>query len=57
MRSLEPNSMDKILLAERRAERQQIEEAIVSRERLAMGRGKRRGRPPFSPNNPDPLAF
>ena len=29
-----------------RQEREQIEEAILSLERLAVGRGKRRGRPP-----------
>jgi hypothetical protein len=34
------------ILAELRAERQQLEEAILSLERLARGRGKRRGRPP-----------
>jgi hypothetical protein len=34
------------ILAELKAERTQIEEAIASLERLAMGRGKRRGRPP-----------
>jgi hypothetical protein len=34
------------ILAELKAEREQIEEAIVSLERLAMGRGRRRGRPP-----------
>lgn len=34
------------ILAELRAERAQIEEAILSLERLARGRGKRRGRPP-----------
>jgi hypothetical protein len=34
------------ILAELKAERAQIEEAIASLERLAMGRGKRRGRPP-----------
>jgi len=34
------------ILTELRAERQQIEDAIVSLERLARGRGKRRGRPP-----------
>ena len=34
------------ILAELKAERAQIEEAIVSLERLALGRGKRRGRPP-----------
>jgi hypothetical protein len=34
------------ILAELREERQQIEEAIISLERLARGRGRRRGRPP-----------
>ena len=34
------------MLAELRQEREQIEEAIVVLERLARGRGKRRGRPP-----------
>jgi hypothetical protein len=34
------------ILAELKDERQQIEEAILSLERLARGRGKRRGRPP-----------
>ena len=34
------------ILIELKEERQQIEEAIVSLERLARGRGKRRGRPP-----------
>lgn len=34
------------MLAELREERQQVEEAIVTLERLATGRGKRRGRPP-----------
>jgi hypothetical protein len=34
------------MLAELRDERQQIEEAIITLERLAKGRGKRRGRPP-----------
>lgn len=34
------------ILTELREERQQIEEAIVSLERLARGRGRRRGRPP-----------
>lgn len=34
------------ILAELRQEREQIEEAIISLERLASGRGKRRGRPP-----------
>lgn len=35
------------MLAELRAERQQIEQAIIILERLARGRGKRRGRPPL----------
>jgi hypothetical protein len=34
------------ILAELRAEREQIEGAILSLERLAQGRGRRRGRPP-----------
>jgi len=34
------------ILTELRQEREQIEEAIMSLERLARGRGKRRGRPP-----------
>ena len=34
------------VLAELRQERQQLEEAIITLERLARGRGKRRGRPP-----------
>jgi len=34
------------ILADLREERQQIEEAIISLERLARGRGRRRGRPP-----------
>ncbi len=34
------------ILAELRQEREQLEEAILSLERLARGRGKRRGRPP-----------
>jgi hypothetical protein len=34
------------ILDELRQERTQIEEAILSIERLAVGQGKRRGRPP-----------
>ncbi len=34
------------ILVELRQEREQIEDAIISLERLARGRGKRRGRPP-----------
>ena len=34
------------ILVELRQEREQIEEAIMSLERLARGQGKRRGRPP-----------
>jgi hypothetical protein len=34
------------MLADLRQERTQLEEAIVTLERLARGRGKRRGRPP-----------
>jgi hypothetical protein len=35
------------MLAELRQEREQIEEAIITLERLARNRGKRRGRPPL----------
>jgi len=34
------------MLSELRVEREQIEEAILSLERLSRGQGKRRGRPP-----------
>jgi hypothetical protein len=34
------------ILTDLRDERQQIEEAILSLEQLARGRGRRRGRPP-----------
>ena len=34
------------MLAELREEREGIEEAILTMERLARGRGRRRGRPP-----------
>ncbi len=34
------------ILAELRQEREQLEEAIMSLERLARNRGRRRGRPP-----------
>jgi hypothetical protein len=34
------------MIAELRAEREQIEESILVLERLARGQGKRRGRPP-----------
>jgi hypothetical protein len=34
------------ILADLRQEREQLEEAILSLERLAAGRGRRRGRPP-----------
>lgn len=34
------------ILEELKREREQIEEAIITLERLARGRGKRRGRPP-----------
>lgn len=34
------------MLGELRAERDQLEEAILTLERLARGRGRRRGRPP-----------
>jgi hypothetical protein len=35
------------MIAELREEREQVEEAILTLERLARGRGCRRGRPPF----------
>jgi len=42
------NTMDvNKMLVELRQEREQIEEAIIILERLARGRGKRRGRPPL----------
>jgi len=34
------------MLEDLRSEREQIEEAIMTLERLARGRGRRRGRPP-----------
>ena len=34
------------ILSELRQEREQLEEAILSLERLGRGRGRRRGRPP-----------
>jgi len=34
------------ILADLRQQQEQLEEAILSLERLALGRGKRRGRPP-----------
>jgi len=34
------------MLAELRAQRDQISEAMVALERIAAGQGKRRGRPP-----------
>ena len=34
------------MLSELRQEREQIEEAILTLERLVRGQGKRRGRPP-----------
>jgi hypothetical protein len=43
----EANKMDVLkMLSDLRQEREQVEEAIVTLERLARGRGKRRGRPP-----------
>ena len=43
----EERDMDVLkMLVELRSEREQIEEAIVTLERLARGRGRRRGRPP-----------
>jgi hypothetical protein len=34
------------MLEELRAEREQVEQAIMVLERIAVGRGRRRGRPP-----------
>ena len=46
-KQLEGANMDvSKILADLRQERDQLEEAILSLERLARGRGKRRGRPP-----------
>jgi hypothetical protein len=42
------------ILAELRDERAQIEEAILSLERLAQGRGRRRGRPPAWMSSEEP---
>jgi hypothetical protein len=39
------------MLAELRQEREQVEEAIMTVERVARGRGKRRGRPPVWMNS------
>ena len=47
------------ILADLKTERAQIEEAILTLERLADGRGKRRGRPPtwlVEARNSDPDA-
>ena len=44
------------ILEELRQEREQLEEAILSLERLARGRGRRRGRPPGSKNKTTPKA-
>jgi hypothetical protein len=45
------------MIADLRYHREQIEEAILSLERLARGQGKRRGRPPgwFPRRRPQPL--
>jgi len=45
LRKVEILDVDK-MLADLRLEREQIEEAILTLERLARGRGRRRGRPP-----------
>ena len=42
------------MLADLRQERVQIDEAILSLERLARGRGRRRGRPPAWLNEIEP---
>jgi hypothetical protein len=46
-RALSLHEMDiNKMLAELRTEREQVEEAIIVLERMARGRGRRRGRPP-----------
>ena len=40
------------MLAELRQEREQVEEAIVTLERVARGRGKRRGQPTSVDDSP-----
>jgi hypothetical protein len=46
-KELETITMDVLkMLADLRHEREQIEEAILTLERLSQGRAKRRGRPP-----------
>jgi hypothetical protein len=46
-RALSLHEMDiNKMLAELRAEREQVDEAIIVLERLARGQGRRRGRPP-----------
>lgn len=42
------------MVAKLRLQSEQIAEAILSLERLARGRGKRRGRPPGSKNKHEP---
>ena len=44
------------MLADLRHEREQIEEAILTLERLSQGRTKRRGRPPGSKNRVKEIA-
>ncbi len=47
LRDMEVRNLDvDKMLAELRLEREQLEEAILTLERLARGRGRRRGRPP-----------
>jgi hypothetical protein len=47
LRDMEVGDLDvDKMLAELRLEREQLEEAILTLERLARGRGRRRGRPP-----------
>src|ERR1700686_1112239 len=47
-RALSLHEMDiNKMLAELRTEREQVEEAIIVLERMARGRGRRRGRPPL----------
>jgi hypothetical protein len=47
MKPLEPSSMDvEKILAQLKAEREQMEQVLVSLEQLAHGRGRKRGKPP-----------
>jgi len=40
------------MIVELRAEKEEVEQAILVLQRLVLGQGKRRGRPPGSKNKP-----